>query len=411
MRIAVLIIGLILMIVVGFQSCLVATGEVILEGMGQEEITGGGGAIGMFAALLLGIAAAFALRKPFVSFVIFILAALFAFMAGSTGFPDMHVWGVFALILATLSILCLPDFKSKIKSAVKKWWFWLIVGVVLLLFASTCINGKEENAEKKEQPVVTAKSEKTFTDQFVIQVGSKNIQVNDMELTLDTPVREIDWHSYMPLRFFLDWFGAEDVTYDRATEEITFKLNRHTEIDPAIIEKYQGQKKATKPDEPTRTEPEKPAENSRRNPAGLNETFVVRLDDWLVGKVTYEIEMLELIRGDQAWDIIRQANQFNDEPEAGKEYILAKFRIAILETEEDEPYTISHSIFDVVSGAGVEYTDFISVAGLDPNLRADLYEGAEHIGWTYFLVNINDHPVAVMNRRRASEIWFDLRAK
>ncbi len=243
MRVAVLVIGLILMIVVGFQSCLVATGEVILEGFGEEELASGGGAIGMFAAFLLGIAAAFALGKPFVSIVIFVLAALIAFMAGSTGFSDMNVWGVFALILALLSFLGLPDPKNKIKVAVKKWWFWVIVGLVFIIIVSTCINGKEEGAEKKEQQTVATKATKSVeahTDQFVIQVGSKSITVNDMELTLDAPVREIEWQSYMPLRFFLDWFGAEDVTYDRATEVITFKLNRHSEIDPAVIEKYLG---------------------------------------------------------------------------------------------------------------------------------------------------------------------------
>ena len=150
--------------------------------------------------------------------------------------------------------------------------------------------------------------------------------------------------------------------------------------------------------------------NSRKNPAGLNEAFTVSKDDWLVGKVTYEVEMVELISGDEAWAIIHKANQFNDEPGAGKEYILAKFRIKIISTEEDEPYDINHAMFAVVSGGGVEYTDFISVAGLDPNLSADLYEGAEHTGWTYFLVDIDDEaPVAALDRKLSSEIWFNLR--
>lgn len=240
MRVAILIIGLILMIVVGFQSCLVTTGEVILEGFGEKELTGGGGLLGMFAALLFGIAAAFALGKPAVSVVFFVLAALIAFMAGSSGFSDMKVWGVTALVLAFLSFFSIPDAKGKIKTAVTKWWFWVIVGIVAIVIASTCANGEIETTEKKSQEAVAIKSEKIFTDHFKIQVGSKNIQVNDMELTLDAPVREIDWHSYVPLRFFLDWFEAEEVSYDRATETVTFKLNRYKEINPAIIEKYHG---------------------------------------------------------------------------------------------------------------------------------------------------------------------------
>jgi hypothetical protein len=150
--------------------------------------------------------------------------------------------------------------------------------------------------------------------------------------------------------------------------------------------------------------------NSRSNPAGLNEAFTVSKDDLLVGKVTYEVEMIELVSGDEAWSVVRNANQFNDAPGDGKEYILAKFRIKIISTEEDEPYDINHAKFSVVSGGGVEYTDFISVAGLNPDLRANLYEGAEHVGWTYFIVDTDDEaPVVALDRRLSSEVWFKLR--
>ncbi len=152
--------------------------------------------------------------------------------------------------------------KGKIimKEVIKKWWFWVIVGFVLIGLASNCSDNEKELV--------------AYTDHFIIQVGSKNITVNDMELTLDAPVRELEWHSYMPLRFFLDWFGAEDVTYDKATEVITFKLTRFQELDPKIIAKYDSQKKLTKPVEPKKelakqVEPPKKAEtpSSIKEPA------------------------------------------------------------------------------------------------------------------------------------------------
>ncbi|NLX91904.1 MAG: hypothetical protein GXZ07_10055 [Firmicutes bacterium] len=99
MRIAVLVIGLIFMIIIGVQGCLVGAGGTIF---GDEELSGGGG-IGMFASLLFGVAAAFVMAKPVISVVIFILAALLAFLAGTTGFSDMNIWGVLALLLAVLS--------------------------------------------------------------------------------------------------------------------------------------------------------------------------------------------------------------------------------------------------------------------------------------------------------------------
>lgn len=150
---------------------------------------------------------------------------------------------------------------------------------------------------------------------------------------------------------------------------------------------------------------------SRENPAILGETFLVSMDDWIIGKVTIEVEMMEVISGDQAWEMVKKANQFNERPEEDKEYILAKFRIKVIETEEDEPFEINHAKFDVISGGGVEYTDFIVVSGLKPDLRADLYEGADHEGWTYFMVNKDDdNPLAVFERRKAAEIWFKLRS-
>lgn len=162
--------------------------------------------------------------------------------------------------------------------------------------------------------------------------------------------------------------------------------------------------------EPDSTEQAKSTSNSRSNPASLNETFVVEKDDWWSGIIKYEVTLLETVSGNKAWEMVRAANRYNSAPDTGKEYILAKFRVKILSTEEDMPYDLNHAKFNVVSSMGVEYTGFHSVAGLNPSLRADLYEGAEHEGWTYFLVDIDDPaPLAVMDRTWDSEIWFKLR--
>jgi hypothetical protein len=153
-------------------------------------------------------------------------------------------------------------------------------------------------------------------------------------------------------------------------------------------------------------------QNSRQNPAGLNETFIVEMDDWLVGRVTFEIEMIEVISGDKAWQVIKAGNQFNDPPGEGKEYIMAKFRVKVLETEEDEPFSLMMIYFSCISGSGVEYTDFVSVAGVVPTLWNDLYEGAEHAGWEFFMVDKDDDkPVVAMERKTPAEVWFDLRVE
>ncbi|MDD4635610.1 MAG: hypothetical protein PHS35_03250 [Dehalococcoidales bacterium] len=138
---------------------------------------------------------------------------------------------------------------------------------------------------------------------------------------------------------------------------------------------------------------------------------MLNINDWLDGKIKMEQEMLENISGNYAWGIVKSWNMFNNEPGVGKEYILVKFRIKILELEE-EPYNINHAQFDLYSSTGVEYTDFYSVAGKDPDLSTKLYEGAEHVGYTAFLVNIDNSPVAVYGHRWGENAaWFKLQAK
>ena len=98
MRIATLILGLGLMVVVGFQSCAVYLGESVTN----EPVKTQAGAAGLGMAFLIG--AAFAMAFPLVSIVAFLVAALVGFSAGATSsFSDLTIWGVVSLILAVLS--------------------------------------------------------------------------------------------------------------------------------------------------------------------------------------------------------------------------------------------------------------------------------------------------------------------
>lgn len=150
--------------------------------------------------------------------------------------------------------------------------------------------------------------------------------------------------------------------------------------------------------------------NARQNPAEIGERFRVSRDYFAFGKVTFEIEMLDVISGDEAWQIVHEGNQFNEEPEEGMEYVLAEFEVEIIETEEDEAFSPSLQLhFDAVSEDGVQYDAFVSVAGID-DLSADLYEGASVTGYHAEIVEKDDNPVLAVDRGRDTEVWFDLRA-
>jgi hypothetical protein len=99
MRIAVLIIGLALSLIVLLQSC-AANVAGALGSQGLKEAAG----TGMLAALLFIIGAGFAMRLPIVSLVVFAFGAIIAISAGhNSDFRDLQVWGWLAAFLAVLS--------------------------------------------------------------------------------------------------------------------------------------------------------------------------------------------------------------------------------------------------------------------------------------------------------------------
>ena len=97
MRIAVGIIGLILPIIILFQSC--AAG--FAGALSKDSIMSGGASFGLLVALCYIFGGAFSFQKPNVSKIIFLIAACLAIVGGTgTKFSDLIIWGVLALGLA-----------------------------------------------------------------------------------------------------------------------------------------------------------------------------------------------------------------------------------------------------------------------------------------------------------------------
>lgn len=150
--------------------------------------------------------------------------------------------------------------------------------------------------------------------------------------------------------------------------------------------------------------------NSKENPAKLGEPLVVETDNFLYGRHKYEIELTDVITdGKQAWQMIQDANMFNEEPPVGKKYILAKFRFHLLEFtgKTFSSYDLNSAAFEAVSKSGVVY-DHPLVVEPEPRLSANLYKGGEVEGWVAFLVNENDTPLIVWQREWDDELWFSL---
>lgn len=123
---------------------------------------------------------------------------------------------------------------------------------------------------------------------------------------------------------------------------------------------------------------------------------------------TYQVELtlLDVTRGSDALAIALNASQFNTEPDEGKEYLLAKFKIRALSSENDAKIDINNSSFTLVSEDGKSYDSFTTISGIQPTLR-EMYAGGSQEGYACFEVNKDDkNPTIVFLERNDNGIWF-----
>jgi len=139
----------------------------------------------------------------------------------------------------------------------------------------------------------------------------------------------------------------------------------------------------------------------------FDQTFYESSNDYEV-----RVTLIDLIRGDEAWQMIHDANMFNDPPGAGFEYILAKVNFEFLSGPTSYSYyEVSPVWFDAVSSTGQDY-DFVSVVLPNPSISTTLFDpGDSHEGWVSFYVSTSDTtPLMTFGRRFDSTggIWFKL---
>lgn len=150
---------------------------------------------------------------------------------------------------------------------------------------------------------------------------------------------------------------------------------------------------------------------SKNNPSELGEVWNVKVNDLVDGQRQYQITMVDAVTdGNTAWQMLENANMFNDPPPAGKKYVLAKFRVKLIKFEGKtfDTFDVNPAMFEAVSKSGVVYDNFVPVVTPDPQL-SEIYEGGQIEGWVAFLVNQNDDPRIVWQRGNPDEIWFSLK--
>jgi hypothetical protein len=118
---------------------------------------------------------------------------------------------------------------------------------------------------------------------------------------------------------------------------------------------------------------------SRANPFPMTE---------LVNAQNWDIQVLEAIRGDEAWQLIKAANQFNEPPLEGMEYLLVRISAKCTYADSDS-HSIGEYDFDVTGDKLIKYSP-ASVVVPEPSLDAELFSGGETEGWVAFSVGIGE---------------------
>lgn len=145
---------------------------------------------------------------------------------------------------------------------------------------------------------------------------------------------------------------------------------------------------------------------TKDNPLPFNTTILFNGSETMYDTYRAELTLLDVTRGSDALAIALNANQFNTEPAEGKEYLLARFKIRALSSENDAKIDINNSSFTLVSEDGNAYDSFTTISGIQPTLR-EMYAGGSQEGYACFEVNKDDkYPSIVFLERNNNGIWF-----
>lgn len=144
------------------------------------------------------------------------------------------------------------------------------------------------------------------------------------------------------------------------------------------------------------------------NPAPLNVLQALAYQD-LDAQLKADIQVKEVVRGAAAWQMVQPANPFNTPPRSGYEYLLARIYFKLTDIPDGKACGLRPADFSLVSEKGREYLDKTYVVPPDPELRANLYKGADHEGWVIYELRTDDlKPRIAFGRMRdgTGGVWF-----
>ncbi len=157
----------------------------------------------------------------------------------------------------------------------------------------------------------------------------------------------------------------------------------------------------------------KPGENiySRQNPAPIGTTQTVDIDN-IFEKYTASVVVKEVIRGDEANNILRETNSvWNGDPAEGKEYCLVKVSVTVYNVKDDAAVNLSSANFDFYSADYSQYSDNYLTVVPEPSFNGKVFSGGTVEGYICQQINKDDPtPTLVFGDDYDGKggIWFSL---
>jgi hypothetical protein len=127
-----------------------------------------------------------------------------------------------------------------------------------------------------------------------------------------------------------------------------------------------------------------------------------------IESVEARIAVLEVLRGEKAWETVKAADASNRPPDPGMEYVAVRVRFEYAAQDgRDQSYGIRDEQFASVSGAGKPY-ERPSVVPPAPALNGRLYPGDSLEGWIVLSVSVDDPRPLMTFGNNYNRIWFRL---
>jgi len=155
---------------------------------------------------------------------------------------------------------------------------------------------------------------------------------------------------------------------------------------------------ATEAARPTAT----PEFATRDNPVPLGEPLYIGLK----GGGQVELRVDDVLLGDDALWKIKQANQFNDTPAEGMEYLLAHVAATVPDPVDDAWLTWEPSYWSAVSGGRFVDSEPFGLVMPQPEFEGEILPGGTIAGWVAFEVPVADDMALVFLRKSDRGGWW-----